>query len=239
MKNSKFVTDEIYHIYNRGVDKRIIFLDDQDRFHFIHDLFEFNDQRPAPPLNIAARKLHRQSLEDDLPMVGVKLDRGPREFLVEILAFCLMDNHFHLMLRQRIENGITLFMRKLGTGYANYFNRKYKRTGRLFEGIFKSVRLAQESHFIHLPYYIHLNPLDYSMPQWRNKEVESAPKAMEYLEKYRWSSHLDYMGIKNFPSVTQRDFLLSFFDGDRGYKEKFLKQLQDFSKDNLDLIMLE
>ncbi len=229
MQRPKFITGKIYHALNRGVEKRTIFLDDEDRFRFIHNLFEFNDTAPA--LNIYYKRSQLQSYE-----VGLRKIEKPRELVVEILAFCLMPNHFHLLLRERIENGITMFMRKLGTGYTNYFNQKYKRVGSLFQGKFKSVQVESDAHFVHLPYYIHLNPLDLIAPEWRNKTIVNYKKTVEYLNSYRWSSYLDYTGKKNFPSLTQREFLLEFFNGPKQYQkstEDWLKQLDLGSIDHL------
>lgn len=223
---------EIYHIYNRGVEKRAIFMSDDDRFRFIHDLFEFNDENPA--LNLAYHV--KQSKEVGLP----KIEREPRELLVNLMAFCMMPNHFHLIAEQKTENGITEFMRKIGTGYTNYFNQKYKRVGPLFQGKYKMIRLANEAHFIHLPYYIHFNPLDLIAPEWRGRELKNYKKALGFLETYRWSSHLDYCGKKNFPSVTQREFLLKFFEGPKQYqtnandwlKELDLEEIKDIALEN-------
>ena len=136
-----------------------------------------------------------------------------RKLLVDIHCFCLMGNHYHLLLSPRVENGISRFMKKLNMGYAKYFNQKYKRKGALFEGRYKSVAINTESHFIHIPYYIHLNPLDFVSPDWRNRTIKNSKAAIEFLENYRWSSFLDYLGRKNFPSITNRSFLLKFFKG--------------------------
>ena len=173
MKKPSFINNGIYHIYNRGVEKRKVFLDDQDHFRFIHDLFEFNDEAPA--LNTYYRLPYLQSYEVQLQKTRLQkigatnkaAGRRQRKLLVEILAFCLMPNHYHLLIRQRIDKGAVNFMQKLGTGYTNYFNKRYERVGSLFQGRFKAVLINKESHFIHLPYYIHLNPLDLEMPQWR------------------------------------------------------------------------
>lgn len=222
MKNPKFVDGQIYHIYNRGVDKRKIFLDDSDHFRFTHDLFEFNDTEPA--LNLHYKLPNYQSYEVSLRKI--KNDRKPRELLVEILAFCLMPNHFHLLIKQKQDNGITDFMRKLGTGYTNYFNKKYNRVGSLFQGLFKAVLVNREPHFIHLPFYVHVNPLDLIAPEWRKGEIKNIKKIINFLESYRWSSFLDYIGKNNFPSVTQREFLLEFFGGPEQYKKDILNWLK-------------
>lgn len=227
MFREKLVNDEIYHIYNRGVEKRDVFLNDDDYYRFIHDLFEFNDIEPA--INLAYHlKQQNRSKEVGLP----KIEREPRKMIVELMAFCLMPNHFHLIIRQKNENGITEFMRKIGTGYTNYFNKKYKRVGALFQGKYKYIRLADESHFIHIPYYIHLNPLDINFSEWRKRELKDRKGAIKFLDNYRWSSHLDYAGIKNFPSVTQREFLLEFFGGPEKYKQSILEWLKSLNIEN-------
>lgn len=205
-----FDNDHIYHIYNRGVEKRDIFLAPNDFRRFIVNLYEFNDIAPA--LNFG-RHLSLQPIE-------VRLQSVRKRLLVEILAFCLMPNHYHLMLRQLAENGITMFMRKLGTGYTNYFNLKYKRVGPLFQGKFKTVLLEREQHFQHLPHYIHLNPLDLIMPEWREGHIKDIKKAMNFLKTYRWSSMMDYLGTENFPTVTSRDFLTQCIGSPVDFKKR-------------------
>ena len=218
MYRIKPVIGEIYHIYNRGIEQRNIFLDDDDRLRFIHDLFEFNDENPT--INLAYHFGQKQSKEVGLP----KIERVPRKLLIDLLIFCLMPNHFHLMIKQQKEGGITAFMRKLGTGYTNYFNKKYERVGGLFQGRFKANLISEEAHFIHLPFYIHTNSLDLiygssTSIDWR--------KQVEFLENYRWSSFPDYIGKKNFPSVTSRKFLLEFWGGEKAYQKETEKWLRE------------
>lgn len=231
MKTMPFINNEIYHLYNRGVDKRKIFIDDGDRLRFIHDLFEFNDEAPA--LNLYYR------LPDKVELRKIKIERAPRKLLVKIIAFCLMPNHFHLLVEQNIDKGITHFMRKLGTGYTNYFNQKYERSGALFQGQFKAVVAKNQSHFIHLPYYIHFNPLDLVEPDWRNRKIKNYNQAVKFLRNYRWSSYLDYIGIKNFPSVTQREFLMKLYKDAEDYKKESFAWLKDLALDSLDKLTLE
>ncbi|OGN01512.1 MAG: hypothetical protein A3B91_00040 [Candidatus Yanofskybacteria bacterium RIFCSPHIGHO2_02_FULL_41_29] len=130
-----------------------------------------------------------------------------------------MPNHFHLLIRQKADNGIVQFMRKLGTGYAMYFNKKYDRVGSLFQGKFKAVLINEDEHFKYLPYYIHLNSLDLISPEWREFKIKDYNKAINFLNKYRWSSYLDYSGYKNFPSITQRYFLEEFIGKPSKYKK--------------------
>lgn len=225
---------EIYHVLSRGVDGRKIFLETQDYFRFIHDLFEFNDQ---DRVNTTFRLFRNKN---DIGCRTVQQKRKPRKMLVDILAFSLMPNHYHLMLIPRTENGVPKFMKKLNMGFVKYFNHKYKRRGTLFEGRYKSVLVKEHAHFVHLPYYIHLNPLDLMAPEWRERKLNNYKKAIEFLNSYRWSSHLDYLGKKNFPSVTRRELLLKFFDGKKGYERSIEEWLKDLSKEEFaEKILLE
>ena len=221
MPKPSFVENQIYHIYNRGVEKRKIFLDDHDYLRFIHDLFEFNNQDSV--FNVLYY-FNPKSMEVE-PQYFEK-ERKPRKLLVEILLFTLMPNHFHLLLRQKKENGIVKFMQKLGTGYTMYFNQKNKRVGGLFQGRFKAVLISEEAHFIHLPFYVHTNPLDLNY---------GGSTSIDYLENYRWGSFPDYIGKKNFPSVTSRGFLLEFFGGEKEYRKEMVKWLKD-KEDNTEKI---
>lgn len=187
---------DLYHVLNRGVDGRDIFLDDHDRVRFVHNLFEFNDVQPA----LTVRGV-------DLRSPHLRRDRhDEREPLVLIHGWCLMKNHYHLLLSELIEGGLTLFLRKLNIGYAKYFNERQRRCGTLFQGRTKKVLVAHESHFLYVLHYIHLNPLDYltGAEDWRARDkgsIRNAHEALEYLDSYRWSSYLDYTGKKNFPSI--------------------------------------
>ncbi len=216
MKKPPFLNDQIYHIYNRGVEKRNIFMDDYDYLKFIHDLYEFNDENPVD------KAIGFQLSEVEPPKVGKtykykryrKISRKP---LIEIFVFELMPNHFHLMVRQLIDGGIVKFMQKLGTGYTMSFNEKYDRVGPLFQGSFKAVMIERDAHLMYLPHYIHLNSLD--LITFGGRTSESAEEKMEFLENYRWSSLPDYLGKKNFPSITERDFILDSVGGIKAYKK--------------------
>ena len=231
MARPKIVSNEIYHIYNKGVDGRKIFLGNSDYFRFIHDLFEFNTEESVINLNYHFCYKHKSILKETLKAKG--------NLLIDIFAFCLMPNHFHLMVRQRIDGGISKFMQKLGTGYTNYFNTKFERDGALFQGKYKAILINQEAHFIYLPHYIHLNPLDLTNISWREKKINNVEKALEFLRSYRWSTYLDYTETKNFPSVTQRKFLLDFFNGEKGYKESFANWLKTIELKKIKEVVIE
>lgn len=217
MNRPQFVEDEIYHIYNRGVEKRKIFLNNKDYFRFIHGMQEFNDKNPTENTLYYLSKSH------------IEVKPRYREPLVEILVFVLMPNHFHFLLKQKQKNGIPKFMQKLGTGYTMYFNKKNERVGSLFQGNFKSVLIEHESQYIHIASYIHTNPL--KLLPYRGETSIGLREKMEFLENYQWSSYPDYIGKKNFPSLTSRDLYLKFFGGEEGYKkeiERLLKTNKDF-----------
>lgn len=216
---------EIYHVYNRGVEKRDVFLDDQDRKRFIYNLFIFNDDRPIINTN--------RMIEVRLPSID------EREKLVEILAFCLMPNHFHIMLKQITDNGTTEFMRKLGTGYTNYFNLKYKRVGPLFQGKYKYALIKDDKYFMYLPHYIHLNPVGISVPKTRENNVKNLKQVENFLESYRWSSYLDYIGKTNVPEVLDKQFIDELFGGPEQYKKSIVQWLKDNDIESLHDITLD
>ncbi len=217
MRKQKLVSGSIYHVYNRGVEKRDIFVDDRDHLRFISDIGLFNDTKPAHNVGF---KLRQSTID-----VGHQYVAKNR--LVDILAFCLMPNHYHLLLRQKIENGITEFMRKLGSGYVNYFNLKYQRVGTLFQGKFKSVLIESTSQLLYIPHYIHLNPLDKFMPEWREKKINNKKGAIDFLNSYKWSSYYNYVGKLKFPSILEKDVLSEYFGG----PDEYAKDLHNFIGD--------
>ena len=162
---------ELYHLLNRGVDKRRIFMSNDDHVRFVHDMYEFNDK-------IAANNTLRILQMNDF------VSRSLREPIVEIHGWCLMGNHYHLLLSEIVEGGITLFIRRLNIGYAKFFNEKYKRIGTLFQGRTKKIRIASDAHFLHILHYIHLNPLDFlkGSENWRYFQIRDAHEAMKYLD---------------------------------------------------------
>lgn len=219
---------EFYHVFNRGVEKRPIYLDDEDHFRFVHDLYEFNDEDAA--LNLAyyfdsQRNLERGvSVEQVLKNLQELQRTKARKLLVDLVCLVLMPNHFHLIAAPKRENGLSLFMQKLGTGYANYFNRKYERVGPLFQGTFKARHIVSDVYFRHCSAYIHRNPLELIEPDWKEKGIKDPKRATDFLSSYRWSSYPDYIGATNFPSVTTRTLLLSMFDNNpRAYKQFVLE----------------
>jgi putative transposase len=216
MRKQKLVSNNIYHVFNRGVEKRQTFMDEHDYLRFVNNLAIFNDENPV--LNAKYRAKKMGLIKDD--------DREP---LVDILAFCLMPNHFHLLLRQKKETGISRFMNKIGVGYTNYFNMKYERVGSLFQGTFKAVLIDEESQFLYIPYYIHSNPLDLIFPNRQNTGISKLKleSAIDFLKSYKWSSHGDYIGMPNFTKIINPDFLNEIFISPENYQKEFKRFIKD------------
>ncbi|MDA2922141.1 transposase [Patescibacteria group bacterium AH-259-L07] len=221
-KRITFVNNQFYHIYNRGVEKRDIFMNEKDYVRFIHDLYEFNDKAFAQKFQIVG---------------GRTPDYKKRDRLVNILCFCLMPNHFHFILEQLQDNGISYFMQKLG-GYTTSFNLKYNRVGALFQGKYKAIHIDNENYLLHLSRYIHLNPVELVEPKWKERGVKNRKKVNEVLESHRWSSYLDYIGKKNFPSVINKDLINGYFESPEEYKKFVMSWLVD-DMDKIEKLILE
>ena len=188
LRSDPFVTGEYYHLYNRGIDKRIIFKLQRDYERFMMLLYLANSQD-------SFRLDDLQNKSNNTFNEILVLDKGTP--LVSIGAWCLMTNHFHLLVKQEVDGGITKFMRKLGVGYSMFFNIKYQRRGALFGGLFKSQHIAEDLHLKHLFGYIHLNSLDIKFSGWEKLIDKKHPKEWkDFLENYRYSSFQDYIGME-------------------------------------------
>jgi len=244
MQKPQFLNKEIYHLYNRGVEKRRVFMENRDYLRFIHDLFAFNDTHAASSANIrfSLRKpseLDASRLSQCLEIGSPNMEREPRKLLVEILCFCLMPNHYHLLVRQLVDGGVVKFMHRLGVGYAMYFNEKYQRVGPLFQGRFKAVLVKNDAHLLYLPHYIHLNAVGLVEPKWKKRIVQNPQRTMQFLGSYRWSSYPDYIGKKNFPSITSRGFLADLVGGPREYKKATKEWLTDGDMETLEEVAVD
>ncbi len=212
LRKDPFITGEYYHIYNRGIDKRVIFKLKRDYERFVMLLYVANSQESLRLDNLINRqnKVFKEILT---------LDRG--EPLVSIGAWCLMTNHFHLLVKQEVDGGITKFMKKLGTGYAMFFNIKYHRKGALFGGLFKAKMIGNDDSYMRQLFgYIHLNSLDIEFPSWKGK-VKRFPTAMQKsLESYPYSSFKEYIGVDRVEKniINSRGFP-DYFDDSNSFKD--------------------
>lgn len=186
---------------------------ERDYVRFLLSLHHANNGAPL-------RNMERLSTDELFSFLCKASPCTDAEKLVEIHAFALMPNHYHLLLTQLAENGITKFLQRVGTSYSMYINKKYERVGPIFQGPFKSALIENEQHLLYIPHYIHLNPLDLM----RDKNA-SADDKMRFLEKYKWSSLNSYVtGTTRFPSLAQTDRILSLFGG----KEQYRKDIGHF-----------
>lgn len=210
-----FSTGSTYHVYDRGADKRLIFMDEPDRARFVRSLAAFNEIGRDARMSLSR---HTSTAAPENPCV-------------DVVAYCLMSNHFHLMLRQLVPNGISEFMRRLAGGYARYFNKRHGRTGTLFEGAYKVKRLTTTLQFRHLSRYIHLNPLELAGMDYKRDKVPW-DSARRFLESYAWSSYRHYAGLETQPFV-KNDEALTHIGDEKDYIE-FLRcwMERDWDTDN-------
>lgn len=191
-----FVEGEYYHIYNRGNGKREIFLDAEDYLRFTRLLFVANASNHF--------KLH--FLKDPV----ADFERGNP--MVSIGAYCLMPNHFHVLVTQKSEQGISQSMQKLATAYSMYFNNKYERTGALFEGKFKAELVSDDRYLKYLFSYIHLNPVKLIQSDWKERGILNRREAEEYCGSYKYSSLPDYLGdLRKERVVLEREAFPKYF----------------------------
>ena len=149
----QYVENGYYHLYNRGVEKRIIFVDEQDYVTFLSYLKVYLSSKNENELRKLFMDPNTSSKEKERIRKLLRLNNFSEE--ISLLAYCLMPNHFHILVRQKETNGITSFIQSLCTRYTMYFNKKYNRVGPLFQSVYKAVLVQTEEQFLHLSRYIH------------------------------------------------------------------------------------
>lgn len=207
-----------YHIYNRGVDKRDIFIDEKDYVVFLGLLKRY--LTPFQP-----RADFQAHTENSFRAFEVR--PGYRSDLydkITLVCYCLMPNHLHLMVKQTTKKAITDFMRALMNSYVFYFNKRYERTGTLFEGRFKGVLVETEPYLLHLTRYIHLNPLDLVL---ENEDQ------IKYVREYPYSSYQNYLGMRRAEWVQPHE-ILSFFKSAQRMGLRDVLSYQSFVEDYRD-----
>mgnify|MGYP001609422178 CR=1 FL=1 len=201
MRKESFAIGDYLHVYNRGNRKQEIVRDANDRWRFLQILYYFNTRKtPENPF----RDL-RDSLKSDFnsQLVWPKT-WDSQEPIVSIAAFVLMENHFHLLVKEVVKGGLTLFMRRLGTGMTNRFNIKYRETGRLFQGAYKAKRVDADFYLEQLSVYIQVkNPFELYPNGGFKKALEEFDAAYEWAAKYPYCSLGDYARNRMSPIVTK------------------------------------
>ncbi|MBA4318432.1 MAG: hypothetical protein C0412_08530 [Flavobacterium sp.] len=213
----KFAPGEYYHIYNRGVDKRDIFMDKHDYERFLLLLNVCNSKLP-----IDVRRIDQDELCGGFASADDQSDK-----LVDIGVYCLMPNHFHILFREKNDNGISKFVQKLLTAYTMYFNNKYKRSGSLFQGVFQAKHANRDNYLKYLYSYIHLNPVKLIQSDWKEKGIKDIEKTKEFLKNYEYSSYLDYLGYgEGENKIVNKKAFPEYFES----KENFKNNLFDWLK---------
>lgn len=198
------VENGYYHIYNRGVEKRIIFQDERDYKVFLGYLKEYLSPPPKPEDIIKTFILQGTTFK------GVA--RQPNNYFhkIELIAYCLMPNHFHLLIKQIEKGSMSSFMKSISTRYSMYFNKKYDRVGSLFQNIYKAVNVLDEEYILHLSRYIHLNPAEYT------KDLTKA-----------YSSYVEYLGKRKTEWIKPR-VVLDYFNNAKQDVFKTKNNYKDF-----------
>lgn len=218
-RKSDFAPGEYYHLYSRGNGKRKIFLSDQDRLRFQVLLYIANNVEAVHLSNHQGRSL----------MEMFNLERPAT--LVNIGAYCLMPNHFHLLVREKNDHGISSFMKKLLTAYSMYFNTRYEHTGGLFEGRFRSEHLDDDRYLNYIYAYIHLNPVKIKDPKnWERKIIPRPAQALQFLKQYRYSSFSDYLGqSRTEGTILERKTFPAYFAKTADFSE-FIKDWMEYEE---------
>ena len=203
-RNTSLVPNEFYHIYNRGNSKQNIFLDNADYLRFQDLLYLANSKEPISVRDARQNGVYEVQREGLLAAIG---------------AYCLMPNHFHILLTPLVENGVTIFMKKVSTGYAMYFNKRYVRTGGLFEGRFKSQGADSDEYLKYLFSYIHLNPLKLKYKDWKTRATAQSDLLQEAYE-YRHSSFKDYLNedSRSESMILSKDMFPEYFADAEAWK---------------------
>src|SRR3989338_5386950 len=200
-RKEAFVNEEFFHVCNRGVDKRIVFMDEYDIRRFFQSMVEFNTIDPIGSL-----------YENSFLQLGGSTAKLKKE-LVNIIAYCLNPNHFHLILEQLVDGGISEFMRRLSGGYTWYFNNKHKRSGSLFQGRFKAVHVDSNEYLLHVSAYVNLND---RVPQLGG----STAKLVKSMSS--WGEYTD----KRIKGICEKDIILGQFKTIGAYKKFALSSLE-------------
>jgi putative transposase len=218
-RNLNFSIDEFYHIYNRGNEKQKIFKDKTDYRRFIILLYYANSVEPVHLQTVSKeiKKLQGGTLK--------KMDeRG--ETLVDIGAWCLMPNHFHLLIKEKVDGGISKFLSKLTTGYTMYFNKRYERVGSLLQGTFKAEHLDKDTYLKYLFSYIHLNPIKLFQSNWKEVGICDNKKALDFLKLYEHSSYLDYLSNnRGYSFILNKEAFPKYFENKKDFNQEIFDWL--------------
>lgn len=202
MRNIEISVGEHYHIYNRGNQKQPTFLDDRDRIRFLFIILHF--QSPTIFYNLGRPTAYyvRHRVFNIEPN---NLQEIHKNRFVDLVAFALMPNHFHLIVGERKAGGIAQYMQRALNAYTKYFNAKYKKSGHLFQGPYQAVHIEDNEQLLHLSAYIHRNP--HEIKKWHGKE-----------DSFPWSSYQDYVGKNRWGELLAQAIIKEQFDNKKDYR---------------------
>lgn len=219
MRKEKFGVGNIVHVYNRGNRKQEIVRDDLDRWRFLQALFYLNNdistQNPFRTLEDLLKPGFNRLFSD---MIWPE-KLGERKPLVKILAYVLKDNHFHLILEEIQENGITRFMHKLGVSLTNRFNTRYEEVGRLFQGPYKTKVVKDDNYLTYLNIYVQLKNVFEIYPGGFEEALKNFDKAFEFAKNYPYSSLTSYFNKNNFKIIEPDNLLEGLIENEKEFKD--------------------
>ncbi len=201
----EYQKNSYYHIYNRGTEKRHIFQDQQDYSIFLTYLRNYLVPKDEEALRDIIEDWHSSKEEKKRAKHDLDLNNFSDE--ITLLAYCLMPNHFHFLIKQKGPNSIDKFMNSLGTRYTMYFNKKYKRVGSLYQGVYKASMVFTDDQLLKLSKYIHKQAL--AVPSLTGSGQPSSYPVFINKEKNDWVTPqeiLDYL-TKEFPKFSYKDFI--------------------------------
>ncbi len=218
-----------YHVYNRGVEKRDIYLNPAQYNRFMYLLYLSNTSISLKLENILQNKRGLTSLE----MAEIIFTQERKDRLVDIGAYCLMPNHFHLLVKERQENGISKFLHKITTGYTMFFNKKHERSGALLEGTFKARLVNTDEYLKYLFAYIHLNPVKLIDSEWKERRIVNKPHAKAFLENYPYSSYFEYIDKDRVEkSILNREAFPEYFGSTKEFSD-FIEDWMSFDENEI------
>ena len=199
MNRENISVGEYYHIFNRGVGKKIIFKDDRDRIRFLFLILYFQAENNFPQISrIVSSYVKHRVFDINKDIIN--------ERFVELTSFALMPNHFHLIVKETKEGGMGKYMQRVLNSYSQYFNTRYSISGHLFQGPYKAVHVEDDKQLLYLSAYIHLNPKE--LNEWYKKE-----------DIFPWSSYQDYVKENRWGEILKTEIILDQFKDKREYKD--------------------
>lgn len=198
-----------YHVFNRGIEGRNVFTNrrEYNRAMEVIKYYRFSDT----PIRFSQLLLLPNNQQNEILTIMQENDK-----LVDIISYCLMPNHFHFLLKQNLDGGISKFISNFTNAYSKYFNTKHDRIGNLFQGVFKAVFVENDEQLMHISRYIHINP------------VSSSLIKIEEIDNYKWSSYLGYLGLSE-DNFLNKDIILNMFKSVNDYK-KFIFDQVNYAK---------